>query len=91
MMWLMNKFARNCMKSLFVEESGLSNVKKLLGGGTSHKVVFMPLLKSNLDYWVLTYVLLKNNLDLPFTFVANSEQPKGTQLQDMFRNSGFVF
>ena len=72
MMWAMNKFARSSIKALYVEDNGLMAVRDILKN-SSNRVVFMPVFKSALDYWVLQYVALTNGLDLPFTFGSASE------------------
>lgn len=72
MMWLMNKFARRSIKSLYLEMNGLNRVQRLLND-SANRLVFMPVFKSSVDYWILVYITLQQNLELPFTFGSVSE------------------
>ena len=90
MMWLMNKFARQSIKGLYVEMTGLNEVKRLFNED-SNRLVFMPVLKSSIDYWVLLYILSSQNLELPFTFGSASEQPGTERYLKILQRSGLVF
>lgn len=42
------------MQGLYVDQKGLSMVKEKISQG--HKVILMPLYKSFLDYFILTFI-----------------------------------
>jgi hypothetical protein len=54
-------------------------------------VVYVPVFKSVIDYWVHIYVFVTQNLDLPFTFGYTEETRKTQIVEDLYGNAGFIF
>ena len=81
MLYYVNKTLRELGEGVFVNDPGISKIKELLG--KKAQVVLMPVYKSFLDFPVLVYSLLVNQIELPFT-IGNSEDIPEVKLVDTF-------
>lgn len=61
LIWFTNKTMRKAFSGMFIHNGGMLRAKQLLGEGK--KVVLMPVYKSFLDAFVLTYVLNHYKMD----------------------------
>lgn len=56
MMWISNKIFRHGIHGLFLEEKGLKRVQDLLSNENNNRVIFVPIFKSIVDFWVHIYI-----------------------------------
>jgi len=83
-----NKTLRELVEGVFVNDPGISRIKELLD--KKAQVVLMPIYKSFLDYPILAYCLLVNQIELPFT-IGNSEDIPDVKLVDtLLRRFGYL-
>lgn len=69
-LWMTQKLMRYLMNGLFVEQSGIKSVKKLID--MNEKVILLPQYRSFADLFILLYTLSNYGIQLPFT-VGNQE------------------
>jgi len=62
------------MQGLYVDTHGVEAVKQKLREG--YKVIFLPLYKTFLDFFVLQYVNLAHNIPSGFTFGNCEDTPR---------------
>lgn len=74
MVWYFNKLMRNSMQGLFVDKQSLNNVKQLVADGK--RVVLMPIFKTFLDAFVMTYVNNHFGVEQPFMFGNYEDTPR---------------
>jgi len=89
MLWSLNKIFRNLSSGLFVEQSGIANIKKLMN--QNERVILMPQYKSFADFFILAYTLAVHNIELPFTVGNKEDTPRIPLIDKLLKGSGYIF
>jgi len=76
-----HKTLRDLFDGVFINDSGIGKVKQLLE--TKVRVVLMPVYKSYLDFFILIYSLIVNQVELPFTIGNQEDIPNIKLLKDL--------
>ena len=79
---------RSAIKGLNVDMNGLEKVKANISRG--YKVIFMPLYKSFMDYFILTYVHSMQGIESGFTFGSFEDTPKIMLLDHLLKTTGYI-
>lgn len=89
MLWSFNKIFRSLSQGLFVEQSGIKNIKDLMN--QNERVVLMPQYKSFADFFILAYALAVHNIELPFTIGNMEDTPHIGLIDKLLKGTGYVF
>jgi glycerol-3-phosphate O-acyltransferase len=76
LIWLSHKVMRQAVQGLQVDSKSVERVKSLIGQG--HRVVLLPIYKSFVDPFVLSYVLNYYQMEQPFIFGNFEDSPEIT-------------
>ena len=87
-LWSSGKIFRGLCSGLFVEQSGIGHIKKLMN--MNERVVILPQYKSFADLFVLLYTLNQHDIEIPF-FVGNMEDTPRIGFIDMLlKGVGYI-
>ncbi len=81
LLYYVNKNLRDLVEGVFVNDPGINRIKQLLE--KKAQVILLPVYKSFLDFPILIYSLLLNQIELPFT-IGNSEDIPDVKLVATF-------
>lgn len=88
LIYMFNKRMRHGMQGLHVDLRGLEVVKSNITKG--YKVILMPLYKTFMDYFVLSYVNHTKGIPNSFTFGNFEDTPRIMLFDHILKNSGYI-
>jgi len=87
--WYFNKNFRRNIQGLMVDTESVKMVKDLIA--KNNKVVFLPLYKSYLDFFVQMYVMATQKIKLGYTFGNYEDTPRITVIDKWLKSCGYIF
>jgi len=87
--WYFNKNMRVNIQGLWVDTQSVKMVKELIS--QNHKVVFIPLYKSYLDFFVQMFVTCSQKIKLGFTFGNYEDTPRISVIDKWLTSCGYIF
>ena len=87
-MYAFNKNMRRAMQGLYVDTKGIEMVKSKIQKG--YKVIFMPLYKTLIDFFMLTYVHQMQGIPQGFTLGNHEDTPRIVFFDGILRSVGYL-
>ena len=88
LIYLFNKHMRDKIQGLYVDMQGLNQVKKHIEKG--QKVIFLPLYKTFIDFFVMVYVNQTQGIPSGFTFGNHDDIPKILIMKEILHRTGYI-
>lgn len=82
------KILRQLSQGLFVEQSGIKHIKRLMD--KNERVVLVPHYKSFADFFILLHTLAVYNIELPFCVGNMEDTPHIRFIDALLRGSGYI-
>jgi len=86
--WSFTKILRELTQGLFVEQSGIKQVKQLIG--MNERVVLIPHYKSFADFFILQHTLAHFNIEPPFCVGNMEDTPHIHFVNALLKGSGYI-
>lgn len=83
-----SKLFRKLCQGLFVEQSGIETVKKLMN--MNERVVLLPQYRSFADLFIMLYTLSKHNIQLPYSVGNKEDTPRVTFIDVLLKRIGYI-
>jgi len=80
---------RNIVEGIWVNQSRIDNLKKLIKDG--EHVILIPTYKSFADLFILQYIFLQNQIQLPFTMGNFEDTPRVYLIDKILKKMGYIF
>ena len=87
-MYLFNKNMRRSIQGLHVDMRGVKMIKTVIQAG--YKVVFMPLYKTFLDFFIMLYVNQTQGIPNGFCFGNFEDTPRIRFFDAVLKNTGYI-
>ncbi len=84
----MNKNLRELVEGVFVNDPGINRIKQLLE--KKAQIILLPVYKSFLDFPILVYSLLLNQIELPFTSGNSEDFPEVRLVDTLLKRFGYL-
>jgi len=88
LLYLFNKNMRRSIQGLHVDMTGINVIREKLKAG--YKIIFMPLYKTFLDFFILSYVNLTFGIPMGFTFGNFEDTPRIVLFDRILKTTGYV-
>jgi glycerol-3-phosphate O-acyltransferase len=82
------KILRNTLEGLWVNQTGIENLKKLIKDG--EHVILIPTYKSFTDLFILQYTFLHHQIQLPFTLGNFEDTPRVYLIDKILKKMGYI-
>jgi len=87
-LWTAGKIFRSVSSGLFVEQSGIKEIKSLMN--QNERVVLVPQYKSFADFFILMYTLAYHGIEMPFCIGNMEDTPHIRLIDTLLKGSGYI-